>query len=71
MNRGKPETNEDLPVGPRGGVTTRTRGGMVKKNLWLPEEMAETLRQKAFDERRSEADIIREALADVLGLPAD
>jgi len=55
------------PTGPRGGTTTVTRSGMVKKNLWVPEEQAEALRTKAFDERRSEADIIREGLALVLG----
>ena len=48
--------------GPRGGTTTVTKSGMVKKNLWIPHETAEVLRAKAFDERRSEADIIREAL---------
>ena len=40
---------------------------MVKKNLWVPAEVAEELRQRAFDERRSEADIIREGLELVLG----
>ena len=49
-------------IGPRGGTTTVTRSGMVKKNLWIPREEAEALRQKAFEERRSEADIIREGL---------
>jgi len=53
-------------TGPRGGTTTVTRSGMVKKNLWVPEEQAEVLRIKAFDERRSEADVIREGLALVL-----
>ena len=51
-----------LTTGPRGGTTTVTESGMVKKNLWIPHEMAEVLRTKAFGERRSEADIIREAL---------
>jgi len=54
-------------VGPRGGTTTLTKSGMVRKNFWLPVDEAEELRLKAFQERRSEADIIRAALRDVLG----
>jgi hypothetical protein len=49
-------------VGPRGGTTTLTKSGMVRKNFWLPVDEAEELRLKAFQERRSEADIIRAAL---------
>ena len=48
--------------GPRGGTTTVTTSGMVKKNLWVPEALAEELRQRAFEERRPEAEILREAL---------
>jgi hypothetical protein len=55
-----------LPTGPRGGTTTVTKSGMVKKNLWIPQDEAEALREKAFHERRSEADIIREGLRVVL-----
>lgn len=49
-------------VGPRGGTTTLTKSGMVRKNFWLPVDEAEELRLRAFQERRSEADIIRAAL---------
>lgn len=49
-------------LGPRGGTTTVTRSGMVKKNMWIPREAAEKLRQRAFLERRSEADLVRESL---------
>ena len=52
--------------GPRGGTTTIARSGMVKKNLWLHADVAEALRTKAFEERRSEAEIIREGLSLVL-----
>jgi hypothetical protein len=41
---------------------------MVKKNLWIPRDEAEALRTKAFLERRSEAEIIRQGLRGVLGL---
>jgi hypothetical protein len=56
--------HDDQPdrVGPRGGTTTLTKSGMVRKNFWLPVDEAEELRLKAFQERRSEADIIRAAL---------
>lgn len=63
------EEEEDLILGPRGGTTTVTRSGMVKKNLWIPREEAEALREKAFAERRSEAEIIREGLTLMLYPP--
>ncbi|HEX2253411.1 MAG TPA: hypothetical protein VHQ65_09105 [Thermoanaerobaculia bacterium] len=62
------EEDQDQPLGPRGGTTTVTKSGMVKKNLWIPRDEAEELRRRAFEERRSEADIIREGLRQVLGL---
>lgn len=55
------------PLGPRGGTTTVTRTGMVKKNLWIPREMAEKLRTRAFDEHRSEAELIRQGLELLFG----
>lgn len=53
-------------VGPRGGTTTLTKSGLVRKNFWLPTDEAEALRYKAFKERRTEADIIRDALREIL-----
>jgi hypothetical protein len=64
---GRAENGPAALRGPRGGRTTITKSGMVKKNLWVPHEVAEALRQKAFEERRSEAEIIREALDNLLG----
>jgi len=40
----------------------------VKKTLWLHEDEAESLRNRAFQDRRSEASIIREALRKFLEL---
>jgi hypothetical protein len=57
---------DSLPLGPRGGTTTLTRSGLVRKNFWLPADEAEALRFKAYKEHRTEADIIRDALRDVL-----
>jgi len=55
------------PVGPRGGTTTISEGGLVRKNVWLSAELYEALRRKAFEERRTETDIIREALRRMFG----
>lgn len=40
----------------------------VKKSIWLHRDEAEALRLKAFQERRSEASIVREALRRLLGI---
>jgi len=53
-------------VGPRGGTTTRTPTGMVKKNRWISVEDYERLRRLAFETRKSEADLIRLGLSAVL-----
>jgi len=50
------------PTGPRGGTTTVTDSGMVKKNLWIPGKMAERLRKAAYEEHVSEAEIMRRGL---------
>lgn len=55
-----------VPKGPRGGTTTVTRSGWVKKNLWLPRELAQQLREEAFRLRVSEAELIRRGLEKLL-----
>lgn len=55
-------------LGPRGGETTVSKSGMVRKTLWLHADEAETLRERAYRDRRSEAEILREALRRMLGL---
>lgn len=60
---------EDSPrTGPRGGTTTVTSTGMIRKNLWISNEENEALRRRAFDERRSETQIIRAGLRRILDL---
>ena len=54
--------------GPRGGTTTRTPGGLVRKVAYLHQDEAEALRRAAFDERLTESAIIREALRARLGI---
>jgi len=58
----------DERIGPRGGKTTVTDSGMVRKSLWLHEDEAEALREKAYRTRQPEAEILREALRRFLGL---
>jgi len=50
------------PEGPRGGRTTVSASGMVRKTLWLHSDEAEALRELAYKERRPESEIMREAL---------
>lgn len=63
MKGGRLKENRGARVGMRGGTTTRTESGMYRKNFWLSEKLNDALRRKAFDERRSETDIICEALS--------
>lgn len=56
-------------IGPRGGKTTVTDSGMVRKTIWLHEDEAEGLRRRAFEERRGESEIMREALRRFLDIP--
>jgi hypothetical protein len=51
-----------LKRGPKGGETTVTAGGLVHKKILLRQDQAEGLRRAAFDERRSESEIVRDAL---------
>ena len=56
-----------IPKGPRGGETT-VEPGMVRKTLWLHGDEADALREKAYQERRAESEIVREALRGFLGI---
>ncbi len=47
--------------GPRGGETTR-KPGRIKKTVWLHEDEAAEVRKAAYENYRSEASIIREAI---------
>lgn len=52
-------TESGAKKGPRGGTTTVTASGHVKKNLWIDRDDAEWLRSVAYEQRRTEASIIR------------
>ena len=57
----------DSEVGPRGGRTTR-KAGQVKKTVWLHDDEAESVREAAYKQYRSEASIIREAIRHYLDI---
>lgn len=55
--------------GPRGGKTTVSKSGnLIRKTFWIHPDEEEALRREAFEERRSEADIVREALRRYFGI---
>jgi hypothetical protein len=60
--------NEKKRLGPRGGETTVSKTGMIRKNVWLHPDEAEALRERAYAERRTEAEILREGLRRILGM---
>lgn len=71
MGAGQPSTERVPRTGPRGGTTTVTSSGMIRKNLWISHEENEALRQRAFVERQSETQIIRQGLRRILELGDD
>ena len=44
-----------------------TEGG-VRKTIWFHEDEAEALRLRAFQQRRSESSLVREAVRKLLGI---
>ena len=55
-------------LGPRGGESTISKTGMIRITLWLHADEAEALRVKAFKERRTQAEILRDGLRRVLAV---
>jgi hypothetical protein len=55
-------TNGYYARGPRGGKTTVSASGLVKKNLWVPWETAELLRDAAYVLKTTEAEIVRQGI---------
>jgi hypothetical protein len=49
-------------LGPRGGKTTISPGGLMRKTFYLGPEEEELLREEAFRLRRSEGDIVRQLI---------
>lgn len=45
------------------GLGRVTSGGLIRKNVYLAEDEVEALRRAAYEERRFESDIMREAIS--------
>jgi hypothetical protein len=60
--------DESHQKGPRGGETTVTKSGMIRKTIWLHGDEAEVLRDRAYRDRRTESELVREALRAYLGM---
>lgn len=55
--------------GPRGGRTTVSAdGALVRKTFYLDRDVEEALRDEAHQTRRTEAEIVREALRERYGI---
>jgi len=63
-------SKDDRPpkVGPRGGQSTISRTGLIRKAVYLHPDEAEALRKRAFEERRPASEIIRQLLREYLGI---
>jgi Ribbon-helix-helix protein, copG family len=46
-----------------------TETGLVRKTIWLHEDEAEALRRHAYEERRSESELVREAVRRFFAIP--
>jgi hypothetical protein len=55
-------------IGPRGGKTTLTPGGLLKKTVYFDQEEWEALRKKSYDEQRPISDLIRSLIREGLGI---
>lgn len=63
---GQRESEPKDVTGPRGGTTTVTARGDIRKNLWIPYALNERLREAAFRAKRTESDLFREGLERLL-----
>ena len=56
-------------LGPRGGLTTVTPGGLNRMSTYLLPDEREAVRRRAFETDTSISEVIREAIRDFLDLP--
>jgi hypothetical protein len=54
--------NQQEMTGPRGGKTTQTAGGLLKKTIYFEPEEWMALRKKSYEENRPISEIIRELI---------
>lgn len=55
-------------TGPRGGKTTVTKSGLVRKTFALHHAEVRALRKAAYEQERTETDIVRTALRHYLDI---
>lgn len=53
-------------VGPKGGITTTTAGGLQRVAVMLTQEQYAGLRKVAYERQASQSEIVREALDEYL-----
>jgi hypothetical protein len=58
-------------LGPKGGRTTRTEGGLVRKGVFIRADQDRELRRVAYEQERSESEIVRDALDAYLKLEGE
>lgn len=67
---GRPEASpgrRGRMLGPRGGQTTVTPGGLTRVSTYLGSDERDAVRRRAFEEDRSISDVIRSAVRHYLG----
>lgn len=59
----------EAPRGPRGGRTTvSSDGALIRKTFYIDRDVEDALREECYRTRRTEAEIVREALRDRYGI---
>lgn len=58
--------DDTQPVGPQGGRTTITPGGLIKQTVYLPHKRTEELRCEAHRRHQSVSNLVRQAVGEFL-----
>lgn len=66
---GAPKPGQRARLGPRGGLTTVTPGGLNRLSTYLLPAEREAVRRRAFEDDASISEVIRTAVRAYLGLP--
>jgi len=59
-------THDNRPLGPQGGRTTITPGGLMKQTVYLPHDRNEELRYEAHRRHQSVSNLVRQAVGEFL-----
>ena len=54
--------------GPRGGTTTVSESGLVRKTIWIHEDENAALRRDAYEQHLPETEIIRRMIRERYGI---